>query len=51
MDWADEIHGALLGIKDCPAGQTCDYVGTHSSGVFLTDDGGKTWHQLAFPKS
>jgi photosystem II stability/assembly factor-like uncharacterized protein len=49
MDWADEIHGILLGIKDCPAGQTCPYVGTHSSGVFLTDDGGKTWHQLAFP--
>jgi hypothetical protein len=51
MDWADEIHGAMYAIKDCPAGQTCDYVGTHSSGVFLTDDGGKTWHQLAFPKS
>jgi hypothetical protein len=50
MDWADEIHGTILGIKDCPAGQTCDYVGTSAGGVFLTDDGGRTWHQLAFPK-
>ncbi len=49
MDWVDELHGWLLGIKDCPAGQTCNSVGTSSSGVFLTDDGGKTWHQLAFP--
>lgn len=49
MDWADEIHGWLDGIKDCPAGQTCNSVGTQSGGVFLTDDGGRTWHQLAFP--
>jgi hypothetical protein len=49
MDWADELHGWLDGIRDCPAGQTCNSVGTSSGGVFLTDDGGKTWHQLAFP--
>jgi hypothetical protein len=49
MDWADELHGWLDGIRDCPAGQTCNSVGTSAGGVFLTDDGGRTWHQLAFP--
>ena len=49
MDWADELHGMLDGIKDCPSGESCDPVGTQSGGVFLTDDGGRTWHQLAFP--
>jgi len=49
MDWADELHGWLDGIKDCPAGRTCPSVGTQSGAVFLTDDGGRTWHQLAFP--
>jgi photosystem II stability/assembly factor-like uncharacterized protein len=50
MDWADELHGWLDGIRDCPAEQTCNSVGTSSGGVFLTDDGGRTWHQLAFSK-
>ena len=51
MDWADELHGRLDGINDCGVGETCQSVGTTSGGIFLTDDGGKTWHQLAFPKS
>ena len=49
MYWADELHGWLDGIRACPTGQTCDSIGTSSGGVFLTDDGGRTWHQLAFP--
>jgi photosystem II stability/assembly factor-like uncharacterized protein len=48
MSWADEIHGMLDGMRDCPTGQTCDPAGTSSGAVFLTDDGGRTWHQLAF---
>ncbi len=49
MYWADEMHGMLEGIRDCSSGQTCDTVGSSAGGVFLTDDGGRTWHQLAFP--
>jgi hypothetical protein len=51
MDWADEIHGWLSGIGDCMHGIPCWSASTsaRAAGVFLTDDGGRTWHQLAFP--
>lgn len=47
MQWWDARHGMLQGTSwDCTAdGSSC--AATHST-VYLTNDGGRTWHQVPF---
>jgi hypothetical protein len=47
MGWWDARHGMLQGMLwTCNAsGTSC---GSAHSTVFMTNDGGKTWHQVPF---
>jgi photosystem II stability/assembly factor-like uncharacterized protein len=46
MSWTDESHGMLQGtFMDCSdPSKSCGATGT----VFITNDGGRTWHQVPF---
>jgi photosystem II stability/assembly factor-like uncharacterized protein len=42
--WSDELHGMIL-ANDCLPGQACNAI---SETLYVTSDGGLTWHQVPF---
>ncbi len=44
MGWTDDQHGMLQGGISCTQGTACSHYGS----VYVTNDGGLTWHQVPF---